>query len=169
MSKTRRLSWAFLHSSYPVWESCIFPMREQQIFLAFFSVHPHLIKQICAKNAFLDKTLTHLNTVQCYIIGQEKVVPFVSEKRFFRKRSHMWETRTIEYHTKRMSLLSTSQIRKKERRKKSHTGSRSSLYLCITSSRCPCHLYFNFEVFFVNETKQRKTSCVNENSVDDDL
>ena len=68
-------------SSYPVWESCVFPMREQQIFLAFFSVHPHLIKQICAKNAFLDKTLTHLNTVQCYIIGQEKVVPFVSEKK----------------------------------------------------------------------------------------
>ena len=46
-----------LPSSNPVWESCVFPMREQQIFLAFFSVHPHLIKQIRAKNAFLDKTL----------------------------------------------------------------------------------------------------------------
>ena len=45
-------------SSYPVWESCVFPMREQQIFLAFFSVHPHLIKQIRAKNTILDKTLT---------------------------------------------------------------------------------------------------------------
>ena len=45
-------------SSNPVWESCVFPMREQQIFLAFFSVHPHLIKQIRATNTILDKTLT---------------------------------------------------------------------------------------------------------------
>ena len=70
-------------SSYPVWESCVFPMREQQIFLAFFSVHPHLIKQNRAKNTFFGQNPTHLNTVQCYIIGQEKVVPFVSEKKVF--------------------------------------------------------------------------------------
>ena len=51
-----------------------------------------------------------------------------------------------------------SQIRKKEKRKKSHTGSRSSLYLCITSSRCPCHLYFNFEV--VLSMRQNKAKQV---------
>ena len=47
-----------LPSSNPVWESCVFPMCEQQILLSFFSVHPHLIKQSRAKNTILDKTLT---------------------------------------------------------------------------------------------------------------
>ena len=71
----------------------------------------------------------------------------------------MWQARTIEYNTRRMSLLSISQILKKERRKKSHTGSRSSLYLCITSSRCPCHLYFNFQIV-LSMRKNRETQVV---------
>ena len=87
-------------------------------------------------------TLTYLNTAQCYIIGQEKVFPFVSKKTCLRRGPDVTdENSKIPYYTKRMSLLLISQIRKRERRKKSHTGSRSSLYLCITSSRCPCHLY----------------------------
>ena len=135
--------------------------------LSFRSIHTWSNK-IALKIHFLDKTLHTSTLFSVILLDRRKSSLLYLKKGFLRKRSHMWETRTIEYHTKRMSLLSTSQIRKKERRKKSYTGSRSSLYLCITSSRCPCHLYLNFQVF-VNETEQRKTSCVIENSVDDDL
>ena len=96
-------------------------MREQQIFLAFFSVHPHLIKQICAKNAFLDKTLAHLNTVQCYIIGQEKVVPFVSEKRFFyEKEPYVRDENNRISYKKDVTLVNISDTKERKEKKVSH-------------------------------------------------